>query len=225
MAAPALHVGRLAMRLRVQEAEQALAAARLLEEAAGKLEPGLAATLPRALAAAGLDPDALVALPELRLRLRLRGAVDATRLGAAWGEALAEALTTYKGTVIFTSHDRFFMSRVATCIIEVREGHVTNYSGDYDTYVYQVNKEIEALRSAGGVGSSLQAEVHVSAAGDASAGAGEPEVKPPRLPLAAPSGSASGAAAAEVAGAVPRSTAYAAASMRAHGWHGVRRLS
>ena len=59
-------------------------------------------------------------------------------------EALAEALISYKGTVIFTSHDRHFMGRVATCIIEVRDGHVTNYSGDYDTYLYQVNKEIEA---------------------------------------------------------------------------------
>jgi ATP-binding cassette, subfamily F, member 3 len=59
-------------------------------------------------------------------------------------EALADALLDYKGTVIFTSHDRHFMSRVATCIIEVRDGHVTNYSGDYETYLYQVNKEIEA---------------------------------------------------------------------------------
>jgi len=59
-------------------------------------------------------------------------------------EALADALTSYEGTVIFTSHDRYFMSRVATCIIEVRDGHVTNYSGDYETYLYSVNKEIEA---------------------------------------------------------------------------------
>ena len=58
-------------------------------------------------------------------------------------EALAEALLAYKGTVIFTSHDRHFMKRVATCIVEVRDGHVTNYRGDYEAYVYSVNKEIE----------------------------------------------------------------------------------
>src|SRR5207244_4004658 len=58
-------------------------------------------------------------------------------------EALAEALLGYKGTVIFTSHDRHFMKRVATCIIEVRDGHVTNYRGDYETYLYSVNKEID----------------------------------------------------------------------------------
>ncbi|MBA4015843.1 MAG: ABC transporter ATP-binding protein [Pirellula sp.] len=58
-------------------------------------------------------------------------------------EALADALLAYKGTLIFTSHDRHFMKRVATCIIEVRDGHVTNYRGDYDAYLYSVNKEIE----------------------------------------------------------------------------------
>lgn len=58
-------------------------------------------------------------------------------------EALAEALNEFKGTVIFTSHDRHFMKRVATCIIEVRDGRVTNYRGDYEAYVYSVNKEID----------------------------------------------------------------------------------
>ena len=37
-------------------------------------------------------------------------------------EALAEALLDYQGTVIFTSHDRHFMKRIATSIIEVRDG-------------------------------------------------------------------------------------------------------
>jgi ATP-binding cassette subfamily F protein 3 len=59
-------------------------------------------------------------------------------------EALADALLAYQGTVIFTSHDRHFMKRVATCIIEVRDGGVTNYRGDYESYLYSVNQEIEA---------------------------------------------------------------------------------
>ncbi len=58
-------------------------------------------------------------------------------------EALAQALLNYQGTVIFTSHDRHFMKRIASCIIEVREGRVTNYNGQYDAYLYAVNKEIE----------------------------------------------------------------------------------
>lgn len=59
-------------------------------------------------------------------------------------EALAEALVAYEGTVIFTSHDRHFMKRVASCIIEVRDGRVVNHSGHYDVYLDRVNKEIEA---------------------------------------------------------------------------------
>ena len=59
-------------------------------------------------------------------------------------EALAEALLEYEGTVIFTSHDRHFTKRVATCIVEVRDGRVTHYSGQYEAYLYKVNKEIEA---------------------------------------------------------------------------------
>jgi len=59
-------------------------------------------------------------------------------------DALIEALVEYEGTVIFTSHDRDFTKRVATAIVEVRDGRVTHYSGDYDSYVYRVNKEIEA---------------------------------------------------------------------------------
>lgn len=58
-------------------------------------------------------------------------------------EALAQALIDYKGTVIFTTHDRHFMKRVATSVIEVRDGKVTNYSGGYDAYLYAVNKEID----------------------------------------------------------------------------------
>ena len=58
-------------------------------------------------------------------------------------ESLAEALLEYKGTVIFTSHDRHFMRRVATNILEVRDGTAKNYGGDYDAYLYYVNKEIE----------------------------------------------------------------------------------
>jgi len=57
-------------------------------------------------------------------------------------ESLANALLKYQGTVIFTSHDRHFMKRIATSIIEVRDGTAKNYIGDYDAYLYSVNQEI-----------------------------------------------------------------------------------
>jgi len=59
-------------------------------------------------------------------------------------EALAQALVDYQGTVIFTSHDRHFTSRVATGIVEVRDGRIVNHNGPYESYVDKVNKEVEA---------------------------------------------------------------------------------
>ncbi len=67
-------------------------------------------------------------------------------------EALSNALLEYKGTVIFTSHDRYFMKKVASTIIEVRDGAAKNYLGDYDAYLYAMNQEIdegERQRNAG----------------------------------------------------------------------------
>jgi len=58
-------------------------------------------------------------------------------------ESRAQALNEYKGTVLFTSHDRHFMSRVATDIIEVRDGSARAYEGGYEGYLFYVNREIE----------------------------------------------------------------------------------
>jgi ATP-binding cassette subfamily F protein 3 len=78
-------------------------------------------------------------------------------------EALAEALCRYQGAVVFTSHDRHFMHRVATCVIEVRAGKVASYPGSYDEYVYRVQNEIEtglrAPHTPLGPGSLAQAAV------------------------------------------------------------------
>jgi ATP-binding cassette subfamily F protein 3 len=66
-------------------------------------------------------------------------------------EALAEALVEFEGTVIFTSHDRHFMGRVASCVVEVRDGKVLHYNGSYENYVTRVNDEIEAGERAAGI--------------------------------------------------------------------------
>lgn len=58
-------------------------------------------------------------------------------------EALAEALQIYKGTIIFTSHDRHFVRRVASRVIEVRDGSVKTYFGDYDSYLLSVENEVD----------------------------------------------------------------------------------
>jgi ATP-binding cassette subfamily F protein 3 len=86
-------------------------------------------------------------------------------------EALASALDLYKGTVIFTSHDRHFVRRVATRVVEVRDGRVKVYFGDYDSYLETVEGEIdegERARSGGAAGKSAPAKAK---AGKSSSGA------------------------------------------------------
>ncbi|MFM7250878.1 MAG: ABC-F family ATP-binding cassette domain-containing protein [Planctomycetaceae bacterium] len=63
-------------------------------------------------------------------------------------DALARALGSYRGTVIFTSHDRSFMEAVATSVIEVKEGRVVNWLGDYATYLAAVTREIDDAEAA-----------------------------------------------------------------------------
>ncbi len=58
-------------------------------------------------------------------------------------DALADAMIEFPGTLIFTSHDRHFVRRVATGVIEVRDRRVAHYPGDYDMYLYRVTKEID----------------------------------------------------------------------------------
>ena len=59
-------------------------------------------------------------------------------------DALMDALVEYEGTVIFTSHDRHFTGRVATSVVEVRDGRVVVYPGRYADYLDRVEKEVEA---------------------------------------------------------------------------------
>ncbi|MCD8214979.1 MAG: ATP-binding cassette domain-containing protein [Clostridiales bacterium] len=49
-------------------------------------------------------------------------------------ELLEEALISFKGTVLFVSHDRYFINKVATRIIELTDKGIKNYSGNYDYY-------------------------------------------------------------------------------------------
>ena len=50
-------------------------------------------------------------------------------------EILEEALNAYAGTVLFVSHDRYFINKTATKIIELTEHQIVTYIGDYDYYI------------------------------------------------------------------------------------------
>ena len=56
-------------------------------------------------------------------------------LDIASKEILEEALNSYTGTVLYVSHDRYFINQTATRILELTNCAVVNYIGDYDYYL------------------------------------------------------------------------------------------
>jgi ATP-binding cassette subfamily F protein 3 len=56
-------------------------------------------------------------------------------LDLASKEVLEEALSGFSGTIVFISHDRYFINRIATQVVEVDRGHLTTYLGSYDDYL------------------------------------------------------------------------------------------
>ena len=63
-------------------------------------------------------------------------------------EMLEEALQHYDGTVLLVSHDRYFISQVATKIVEIRDGELRLYRGDYHYYLDKLAEEAAANRQA-----------------------------------------------------------------------------
>lgn len=61
-------------------------------------------------------------------------------------EMLESALKDYDGTVLIVSHDRFFISQVANKIVEIREGELRLYRGDYSYYLDKIAEEKERAR-------------------------------------------------------------------------------
>lgn len=55
-------------------------------------------------------------------------------------EALTQALKKYEGTIVVVSHDRSFIRRVGTKILEVNKGRVDLYPGTYDEYVWSLQR-------------------------------------------------------------------------------------
>jgi len=62
-------------------------------------------------------------------------------------EALTQALNGYTGTLIAVSHDRGFIRRVGTKILEVSEGQVLLYPGTYDEYVWSLQQKLASLQN------------------------------------------------------------------------------
>ncbi len=65
-------------------------------------------------------------------------------------EVLEDALNSYEGTVLYVSHDRYFINRTAGRILELFETRFDNYIGNYDYYL----EKKEDVRRYGGSGAS-----------------------------------------------------------------------
>jgi ATP-binding cassette subfamily F protein 3 len=82
-------------------------------------------------------------------------------LDLASREVLEAALASFPGTIVFISHDRYFINRIATVVVEVAGGVLTRYPGSYDDYLDS------KVRGVGGESSG--------AAGEAPGGARNPD--------------------------------------------------
>jgi ATP-binding cassette subfamily F protein 3 len=98
-------------------------------------------------------------------------------------EILEEALEQFDATMLFISHDRYFINKVATKVVEVRDGQLAEYAGDYDYYLEK--KEEEQGLGAGGQGLGEKpgpaAEPRAPSApkGTGAEGLGSPNPQPP----------------------------------------------
>ena len=61
-------------------------------------------------------------------------------------EAVEEALMAFPGTFIAVSHDRYFLDKTANCTLELKDGRITEYLGNYGYYL--MKKEAEAEEAA-----------------------------------------------------------------------------
>ena len=63
-------------------------------------------------------------------------------------QMLEDALIEYEGAALLVSHDRYFISRVANRIVEIRDGQLVLYRGDYAYYLSRKKEEAELERQA-----------------------------------------------------------------------------
>lgn len=58
-------------------------------------------------------------------------------------EAIEQLLLRYRGTIIFVSHDRYFVQKIATCLLVFEKERISFYKGDYSYYLKIKEKEVD----------------------------------------------------------------------------------
>jgi len=64
-----------------------------------------------------------------------------THLDITAREALEDALADYDGTLLLISHDRYFLDKLASRVIELKDGRLDEYSGNYSYYLWKRDQE------------------------------------------------------------------------------------
>lgn len=88
-------------------------------------------------------------------------------------EILENALNEYEGTVLYVSHDRYFINRTATRILALEGGTFTGYPGNYDYYLEKRGVIGSYDRPGGSASSSADTGAGASAASSAGSGVSE----------------------------------------------------
>jgi ATPase subunit of ABC transporter with duplicated ATPase domains len=62
-------------------------------------------------------------------------------------EMLEEALKEFNGTILFISHDRYFINKIASKVVEIKNRKLINYEGNYDYYKNELKKQQELMQN------------------------------------------------------------------------------
>src|SRR6202046_2828403 len=81
-------------------------------------------------------------------------------------DVLLEAISGYSGTVVFVSHDRYFIDRLATRVLEIENGAITAYEGNYEDFLRR-----KAALAAAPAGETLPSTAATSHSPQSAAGA------------------------------------------------------
>jgi ATP-binding cassette subfamily F protein 3 len=123
-----------------------------------------------ALARMLLHPSNLLLLDEPTNHLDLRAK-----------DVLLDSLQKFTGTVVFVSHDRYFIDKLATRVFEIGDGRVEVFPGNYEDYLWRKEGKAVAAPDVSLASASVSAHTAIATNHDEPAKSTEPEAKQKRL--------------------------------------------
>ncbi len=96
-------------------------------------------------------------------------------------DVLLEALKNFNGTVVFVSHDRYFLDNVANRVFEIGEGEVRVFPGNYEDYVWRKQGGAEQIPTLGNVPIGVHAAEPLTISSPANAALPSKRINPLKL--------------------------------------------